>query len=120
MPLTTYNLSISVQDESGSAVANAIVTAELVSVQGRPTSDFNVEGGFFPVGIETTTDVNGDATLALVPNSSGTTNSRYRIVIKDENRKQLSSHIIQMPEANSNLSGLVTATDVDVAALVAG
>lgn len=114
MALTTYNLTFAVHSPEGIAIENATILAELVTPQGRATSDYTPQGGFYPQQVSTTTDANGAATLALVPNTSGTTNSRYKIILLEPvTNKQLASEIIQMPAVHSSFYSLITANVVD-------
>lgn len=62
-------------DTAGQPIEGAVVRAELDKVE------FDA-GTIVPEAVEATTDANGEAVLALVPNNNGTRGSKYRITAR--------------------------------------
>lgn len=84
MSITTRTLTVGCFDGSGQPVEGAIVTAQLYDKAGRsPQTDYvddgSSSGTAFPEEVTATANASGIATLALIPNTYGSQETRWRI-----------------------------------------
>jgi hypothetical protein len=102
MTTPTVNVTLTVNDQTGAAVAGATVTARLTGV------DLYNAITVFPATQTFTTDVNGLVTMPLFPNALGTRNTAYQFKATDPvTGKVLVNATLVIPNAAVDVSALI-------------
>lgn len=104
--LQTYELSTTVFNPNGTPAAGSILIAELT------TADYTTEGSIMPRRAQAVADSEGRVAVDLFSNLSGTQNSFYEIRIRRPDGFETIKALIQMPQADSKLEGLVDVTPI--------
>ena len=100
--MNTYPLAIKLHNADGSPLSGVTVVAELTH------ADVSTTSVVFPLEVSTTTNANGEASLSLMSNLDGLSNSLYRITAYDSTDEVLLNGLVRMPRSAATLSELMT------------
>lgn len=104
--MITYNVTAQLQDQAGTVIEGATLAVTLTK------ADIDPADGYVAPGTQTfTTDVNGQAVMALWPNARGSTGSEYRVQATDAAGTVLFVAVMSVPEADSNFFDIATIQD---------